>query len=176
MKIEFCPFCNKKLDYPGRSYNSKTSVLLHCSYCGSFYLPGIIFDFQQKEQYKWLNYSYYLFLKEKVKRGIISFYLSGYKKPTNKEIIISISLDNFYGEYPNTDEQKDTMILENLRNLASTDIENRIFDDEISPRLLFAEDKLDFFNKKQQHIINPLNEGKILMKRDKYTSYKFISK
>lgn len=164
MKIEYCPFCEKKLNLPARSSNPTTPILFACSSCSNeFYLPGILFEYPELEQHKWLNYAYYLFLKERqVGYAKVGFVLGQYKFHKNQEIKIYISLDSFSKEYPSNELQRNSMIEENLHNLALTDIGNEIYDDEISPRLLFVEDDQKFFESKKKHILDPCSRGRLI--------------
>lgn len=164
MKIEYCPFCEKKLNLPARSSNPTTPILFACSSCSSeFYLPGILFEYPKLEQHKWLNYAYFLFLKERpVGYAKVGFGLGLYKFRKNQEIKIYISLDEFSQQYPSNEFQRNSMIEENLHNLAQTDIENRIYDDEISPRLLFIEDDQKFFAAKKEYILDLCSRGKLI--------------
>lgn len=153
MKIDYCPFCGKKLTIPARSKNPETLVKFECPTSGNYYLPGFIFEYAEFEKLRLLNYAYNLYLKTRNGKHIdVAFSMTGCKKKKLDEKVAIVSLDDFNENYPKTQERLDKAILDNLIHLAKTDINNRIFDDEITPRLLYAENIQEFQDRKNRLI------------------------
>jgi hypothetical protein len=102
-------------------------------------LPAIIFEFDNTKRDKYLNYAYYLRLKEGILTSkLFEFVIRG--NPLCRQVkgkdTVKIELDALETLYPKDDQQRIELVIENMRNLAGPII-NYVLDSEIGSRLLF---------------------------------------